>query len=154
MTCECGKDLLFSECCGRFLDGPQRARTCEELVRSRFVAFGLGNFDYIEATQTDPLPDEVRQRQLPEWERLEIVACRDGGTEDQTGVVEFRAHYKLEKRRIHCETSNFVRVDGEWRYKDGLITDLEASDAGRPKLGRNHPCHCGSGRKFKHCCGV
>ena len=21
------------------------------------------------------------------------------------------------------------------------------------KLGRNDPCHCGSGRKFKHCCG-
>jgi len=22
----------------------------------------------------------------------------------------------------------------------------------RPKIGRNDPCHCGSGRKFKHCC--
>jgi preprotein translocase subunit SecA len=22
-----------------------------------------------------------------------------------------------------------------------------------PKLGRNDPCHCGSGKKFKHCCG-
>jgi hypothetical protein len=22
-----------------------------------------------------------------------------------------------------------------------------------PKLGRNDPCHCGSGQKFKKCCG-
>ena len=21
------------------------------------------------------------------------------------------------------------------------------------KIGRNDPCHCGSGKKFKHCCG-
>ena len=22
-----------------------------------------------------------------------------------------------------------------------------------PKIGRNDPCHCGSGKKFKHCHG-
>ncbi|WP_350668813.1 SEC-C metal-binding domain-containing protein, partial [Pseudoalteromonas sp. 69-MNA-CIBAN-0232] len=22
-----------------------------------------------------------------------------------------------------------------------------------PKVGRNDPCPCGSGQKFKHCCG-
>jgi preprotein translocase subunit SecA len=22
-----------------------------------------------------------------------------------------------------------------------------------PKVGRNDPCPCGSGRKYKHCCG-
>jgi uncharacterized protein YecA (UPF0149 family) len=25
---------------------------------------------------------------------------------------------------------------------------------GLPKIGRNDPCTCGSGRKFKNCCGV
>ena len=23
----------------------------------------------------------------------------------------------------------------------------------QPKVGRNEPCHCGSGKKFKQCCG-
>ncbi|MEA2063266.1 MAG: SEC-C metal-binding domain-containing protein, partial [Gemmatimonadota bacterium] len=23
----------------------------------------------------------------------------------------------------------------------------------RPKIGRNDPCYCGSGKKYKHCCG-
>jgi uncharacterized protein YecA (UPF0149 family) len=22
-----------------------------------------------------------------------------------------------------------------------------------PKIGRNDPCRCGSGKKYKHCCG-
>jgi uncharacterized protein YecA (UPF0149 family) len=22
-----------------------------------------------------------------------------------------------------------------------------------PKVGRNNPCPCGSGKKYKHCCG-
>ena len=23
----------------------------------------------------------------------------------------------------------------------------------KPKIGRNQPCPCGSGKKYKHCCG-
>ena len=25
-------------------------------------------------------------------------------------------------------------------------------DKSQPRPGRNEPCHCGSGRKYKHCC--
>ena len=28
-----------------------------------------------------------------------------------------------------------------------------AADGARAKVGRNHPCFCGSGKKYKHCCG-
>ena len=154
MTCECGKDATFSECCGRFLDGSHKPTTAEELMRSRFVAFGLGNFDYIEETQLDPLEAEVRNREAPEWERLEILECQDGGPEDQTGTVEFVAFYKLGQRRKHHELSRFVRVDGEWRYKDGDITDSPAAESGQRTVGANAPCPCGSGRKYKRCCGV
>ncbi|MCA9777656.1 MAG: SEC-C domain-containing protein [Candidatus Eremiobacteraeota bacterium] len=152
MTCECGKNQAFKDCCGRFLDGSTNPTTCEELVRSRFVAFGFGNFDYIEQTQVDPLPAEVRERRVPEWESLEIISTEDGGPEDDIGVVKFEAVYKEGTRRLHRETSRFVRVDGEWRYEDGDIQDTPAP--GKNKVGRNHPCPCGSGRKFKRCCGV
>lgn len=36
-----------------------------------------------------------------------------------------------------------------WRAKRGGVT-LERDD---PKTGRNDPCPCGSGKKFKQCCG-
>ena len=34
-----------------------------------------------------------------------------------------------------------------WRKKNA------APKARGPKLGRNEPCHCGSGKKYKRCCG-
>jgi SEC-C motif-containing protein len=123
-------------------------------MRSRFVAFGLGNFDYIEKTQLDPLPAEVKERQAPEWERLEIVACENGEESDETGTVEFVAHYRMGERRAHHELSRFVKVNDEWRYQDGEITDQPLPENMRGKVGRNERCPCGSGKKFKRCCGV
>lgn len=155
MTCECGKDRAFEECCGRLLAGQTTARTCEELVRSRFVAFGLGNFDYIDDTQIDRLPDEVRQGLRPEWESLEILECTDGQQDDQTGQVEFVAYYRHHGRRVHHEISQFVKVEGEWRYKDGEIADHPAEPEDEDMVAAaNRQCPCGSGRKYRRCCGV
>jgi len=39
---------------------------------------------------------------------------------------------------------------GKDRQCQVLIPDLEAAT---PSVGRNQPCPCGSGRKFKKCCG-
>jgi SEC-C motif-containing protein len=152
MTCECGKETPFKACCGRFLSGAEKPQTCEQLVRSRFVAFGLGNFAYIDATQVETLPKEVHEGRVPEWESLEIVSTTEGGLDDEIGEVVFEAVYKTHERRLHKENSRFVRVDGEWRYKDGDIEDLQAPS--REKIGRNQPCPCGSGRKYKRCCGL
>lgn len=40
-------------------------------------------------------------------------------------------------------------------YKYGLAVRNRPTTLKReaPKVGRNEPCSCGSGRKFKHCCG-
>jgi uncharacterized protein len=45
-----------------------------------------------------------------------------------------------------------VSMHAHWRPReeDG---DLDAGPA-QPKVGRNDPCPCGSGRKFKKCCGA
>jgi uncharacterized protein YecA (UPF0149 family) len=32
--------------------------------------------------------------------------------------------------------------------------DLDPAISARPKIGRNDPCSCGSGKKFKKCCGT
>ena len=44
------------------------------------------------------------------------------------------------------------------RRQQATITNREEEDGKQPvkagkKLGRNEPCHCGSGRKFKKCHG-
>ncbi|MGP0052310.1 MAG: SEC-C metal-binding domain-containing protein [Solirubrobacteraceae bacterium] len=52
-------------------------------------------------------------------------------------------------------------VDGERFPLDRMMEIVEALDAARPstpprratKVARNAPCTCGSGRKYKKCCG-
>ncbi len=154
MKCECGQEQPFEECCGRFLGGGAKPETAEELMRSRFVAFGMGDFDYIERTQVDPLPPEVRERKLPEWETLKVIGTSKGGPEDQTGMVEFVAHYHHHGCRNHHEKARFSRVEGEWKYVSGEMLEGATIKRSHAKVGRNDPCSCGSGKKYKRCCGV
>lgn len=37
--------------------------------------------------------------------------------------------------------------------KNGTVYGIEWSDFGRPKPGPNDSCPCGSGKKYKKCCG-
>jgi hypothetical protein len=43
-----------------------------------------------------------------------------------------------------------------WRLESGLDEIIGAGTpvTTQPKVGRNAPCPCGSGKKFKHCCGA
>jgi preprotein translocase subunit SecA len=53
----------------------------------------------------------------------------------------------------HDERSRFARNDeGRWMYLDG--DDVKPAPVKRgEKVGRNQPCPCGSGKKYKHCHG-
>ena len=52
-------------------------------------------------------------------------------------------------------TYEHIGMDGMTDQADGGVGDQEQAPFRRdePKIGRNDPCHCGSGKKFKHCCG-
>ncbi|MGH9109323.1 MAG: SEC-C metal-binding domain-containing protein, partial [Acidimicrobiales bacterium] len=49
-----------------------------------------------------------------------------------------------------------VRVNGRGRPEAATTAPAAdpAADAAQPKLGRNDPCWCGSGKKFKFCHGA
>ncbi len=36
---------------------------------------------------------------------------------------------------------------------DGEVEDARAPAKAGPRIGRNDPCPCGSGKKYKKCCG-
>ncbi|WP_343795004.1 YchJ family metal-binding protein, partial [Sphingomonas trueperi] len=73
----------------------------------------------------------------------------ESGEEGDGGQVHFRATFR-EGRRFGVleEASRFRREAGRWYYLDGSPTVT------RLKPGRNEGCLCGSGRKFKACCGL
>jgi SEC-C motif domain protein len=128
-------------------------------MRSRYAAFVTGEVEYLKTThdpETREEFDEDSTRQWAtqaEWDRFEVVRTEAGGAGDATGIVEFKAHYSVQGSPIeHHEVSEFRREGEVWYFRDGKeIPVTVRRDA--PKVGRNDPCLCGSGKKFKKCCG-
>lgn len=121
-------------------------------MRSRYTAYVLGDDDYLLRTwHPSTRPASVDSGVGPVWTGLQVLASTGGGPDDTQGAVEFMARYRDGTRlgSLH-ETSRFVREEGAWLYLDGEIHP--AAEAGT-KVGRNALCPCGSGRKFKRCCG-
>ncbi|MDR7949261.1 YchJ family protein [Achromobacter aegrifaciens] len=121
-ACPCGGPKPYSECCGRWHEGPQamQAPTAEALMRSRYSAFVLDKLPYLLATwhpSTRPSALEPNPPGL-KWLGLAIKQTRSQDPEHAT--VEFVARSRQAGRahRLH-ELSRFVREDGQWFYVDG-----------------------------------
>jgi len=153
--CRCGSGKAFADCCGPILSGKRLAATAEELMRARFTAHAIRDFAFVHRTYRPT----ARQPYVPapegpttEWTRLVIHSNALGRTPD-IATVEFTAYSKEpEGEGVHEEKAEFIREAGEWIYtrplRDGPAPFREVSR----KPGRNDPCPCGSGKKYKHCC--
>lgn len=153
----------YANCCAPYLDNKNKAPTSEALMRSRYTAYVTKKIDYIDETQITENGDEfdkneaLKWAESSEWLGLEIKNTKMGNPNDDTGIVEFIAHYKDKATGTelrHHETSSFKKMNGEWKFESGQIHGGMPIVRQAPKLGRNDPCHCGSGKKFKKCCGV
>lgn len=153
--CVCGSGQLYGQCCGPLLSRQFPAPTPEALMRSRYTAFQLRDADYVRDTW-DPAHCPAKldfEGDARVWSKLDIVATLGGGEDDQRGVVEFKAQFELgeDTYMIH-EVSRFHRLEGRWVYLDGTIAyHGKIAHQGKPLA--NAPCPCGSGRKYKKCCG-
>ncbi len=159
VTCPCGKGETKKQCCGPLLAGERQAETAEMLMRSRYTAYAEGNIDYILSTHDPKTVDEVDVKGAAQWSKqskwlgMEIVSSEGGGADDTEGIVEFVANYELGGRKVrHHERAEFRKSGGRWFFVDGKMVKPEPVRVG-PKTGRNEPCPCGSGKKFKKCCG-
>jgi SEC-C motif-containing protein len=87
-----------------------------------------------------------------DWQGLEIVDCRKGGSDDASGEVEFIARYREKgAAREHHESARFKKEKGAWYFTEGTM--VKPKPLVSVKVGRNDPCTCGSGAKYKKCCG-
>ena len=129
-------------------------------MRSRYTAYTLQDIDYLASTLD---PDELRdfdRATTEEWARdstwvgLEIVKTSAGSGNDKDGTVEFKARYeRAGAMHEHHEVSRFRNMGGRWLYSGGKDVGPVQFKRDAPKTGRNEPCPCGSGRKYKKCCG-
>jgi len=151
--CYCGSGHDFADCCKPLLIGERGAPTAKQLMRSRYSAFVSHAFDYLVATHhastrspNERAELEAQSKQLT-WLTLQVLDTTQGTPSDEYGEVEFRAWFAIGKQlhNLH-ERSRFVREQDRWFYVDAVFCRDE-----RVNIGRNDPCFCGSGRKFKHC---
>ena len=85
------------------------------------------------------------------------------GEAPKSGTVQALADHEPEKLYY-----NMVGAKAEWLYKlpqwDSILTEEKRKELYKaqkasttivkgPKVGRNDPCPCGSGKKYKKCCG-
>ncbi|MBR1871095.1 MAG: YchJ family protein [Kiritimatiellae bacterium] len=161
--CPCKSGSTFAECCRDVISGERSAKTAEELMRARYAAYATGNVEFLYRSSGPEVRAEFNEQETREWSRttewqgLEILATEGGGENDEEGTVEFVAHYVAQGRSCaHREISTFRKIDGEWRFIDGILANeqpVEQVRRAEPKVGRNDPCPCGSGKKYKKCCG-
>ena len=87
-------------------------------MSSRYAAYAVGDLDHVFRTwHPRTRPDDLAPTPGLTWTGLEIVDTVDGGPDDATGIVEFRASYELGGRaEVLHERSTFERRAGRWVY--------------------------------------
>jgi SEC-C motif-containing protein len=154
--CPCGSGKLYLQCCKPYIKGKELAPSPEALMRSRYTAYVLHEIDYIVDTC---LPNaKINRENVRDWSEkskwlgLEIVSEQliDTG---ETGEVAFKATYERRQLKyVHSEVAFFKKHENRWLYVSGKIISIPVTRSG-DKVGRNDPCPCRSGKKYKHCCG-
>ena len=158
-ACPCDKGGSYDACCGSYHAGG-KAPTAVALMRSRYVAFVRNNLDYIKKTMHGQALAEYEQgarigwSSKDHWQKLEIVCTESGEANDHTGSVTFKASYSRDgQTHIMHEISQFEKIDDRWFYCSGEPIMAKVEQVVSKKFARNDPCLCGSGKKYKKCCG-
>ncbi len=149
MNCPCQSGETYDSCCGRFISHQAVAENAQQLMRSRYSAYALNKLDYlIQSWHPDFRPDELQQDESIKWLGLDIINYLSGNDE---AMVEFEALMLVNgKIQGMHEKSRFVLENSRWLYTSG---DAMEPNCKTQKPGRNAACPCGSGFKFKRCCG-
>lgn len=152
--CPCGSGALFSACCGAVISGARPAATAEELMRSRYTAHVIGDYRYLHRTFLETAHRPYREEEPPDiqWTRLEIHSHEPGATPDRA-TVDFSAYFEQDgEANVLREKSEFHRTAQGWIYAKALRHGPPPVRTAQAKVGRNDPCPCGSGKKYKQCC--
>lgn len=157
--CPCGSASTYAACCEPIIKGTRPAETAEQLMRARYSAYVNTEMEFVFAS-THP---EHRQgydhegtkawAENSEWLGLQILSTSKGTKDDTHGEVEFVARFKEQGGvpRSHHEQGQFEKLDGRWYFTEGVMAKPMPIISN--KIGRNDPCNCGSGLKYKKCCG-
>ncbi|MBB1090541.1 SEC-C domain-containing protein [Rhodopseudomonas palustris] len=124
MKCVCGSGKLYDDCCGPLLARTRPAMTPEALMRSRYAAYVMKDFDYIVET-TDPdnrdLIDHDANRAWMEESNFVDLLVLASSEKGSRGLVEFVARFSRggKAEQTHHERSQFRKHRGRWYFSEG-----------------------------------
>ena len=153
--CPCGTGRTLAQCCGPLLAQERPAENAEQLMRSRFTAHVARDFAHLHRTHLESsrepyVPDP--QAGGTDWTRL-VIHAHETGTRPDAAFVDFTAYYQEgdAEKALH-EKAEFQRIEGTWFYIRPVREGPAPIKSTQAKVGRNDPCPCGSGKKYKQCC--
>ncbi len=156
--CPCGSGKTYGECCLPYHNGTLWPDDPQAMMRSRYSAYVTHCWDYL--TKSDWQEDgeeEVSEERLAEaaasveWLGLNVLGS---GREEDYDYVDYTATYRVDGQTLQiAEHAHFRVIDGKLCYTGGEELVREPVRRDQPKVGRNDPCPCGSGKKYKKCCG-
>ncbi|MEX2170032.1 MAG: DUF1186 domain-containing protein [Pirellulales bacterium] len=114
----------------------------KEAFRRQLIDRGIVNLPSIETSIAKGEP----------WVQEELSHCPTSGIEDT--FLEM-SQWSAYQEPVH--TAPILDSESHWDADSEVINDydpLAESSNGHHRVGRNEPCPCGSGKKFKKCCGA
>src|SRR6185295_15265893 len=152
--CPCGTGKTFAQCCDPILRQQKPAENAEILMRSRFTAHVARDFAHLHRTVLEtwkepyvPDPDAGGT----DWTRL-VIHSHEPSHRPDTSFVDFTAYYKEGDKELALhEKAEFQKVEGTWLYTRAVRQGPAPIKTTEAKVGRNDPCPCGSGKKYKQC---
>ena len=150
ILCPCQSGKSYTDCCQPFHLHQMIPDSAEKLMRSRYTAYTQVNIPYIVETTVpaqQPLLDQQAMQlweDETDWAGLKIISHQPFVSKIHSWV-EFKAFFNIENGiDAYHERSLFVLISGRWYFVDPTV----------PLPSQKQPCVCGSGKKFKHCCGA
>lgn len=146
--CPCGSTKPYAKCCEPFHSGHELPATAEALMRSRYSAYCQGHYLYLKQTYSPSLQSEHSIESLREFgEAVHFIGLTIKDSAQPFNKVHFVAKFLLQNKvELLEEVSTFEHIEGRWYYKEGVLSEHPVQT-----IGRNDPCPCGSGLKFKKC---
>jgi uncharacterized protein len=84
----------------------------------------------------------------PEWPQERVTPDLQDDVLKSMAVGAARAYQRFRGRQPADSAAAYDRM-----VEASVVGDVDTYVRPTPKVGRNDPCPCGSGRKFKKCCG-
>ena len=118
--CLCQSGKKYIECCAPFIQMKKNPQTAVQVMRSRYTAYNIGDFDYIRHTCAEDariLFDIHDDKQKLNGVRLDVLSTIEN---EDKGEVVFKAYYEKQGRIYYMhEHSFFKKIENRWVYVRG-----------------------------------